>query len=152
VPFSINRGGVSFQSNGPRIIEGHMGDNVLLIASASGTAESLLQSLTADADILPTEPSETTVGDQPATQADLRLAESAPPNAACGEPCAAAIIVPDAAGGQYGWFVVDGRPNRAWLVDVDGKTVAIFAESDESDFESWTQEVQALLDTVSWSG
>jgi hypothetical protein len=48
------------------------------------------------------------------------------------------------------WAVSVGRPNRVWIVDVDGETVMIATDAPEEDFESWAQTAEAALSTIEW--
>jgi hypothetical protein len=96
------------------------------------------------------------VGGLPARVFDLRLLPSDDPGrpSACPRPCFLVLnrsIGAEGAGG-FAWFLIEGSPNRAWLVDVNDVTVAFLAESVEDDFEAWVAEVEAALAGLVWTG
>ena len=53
---------------------------------------------------------------------------------------------------NFGWYLLRGAPNRAWFVDVDGETVAFFAEARESGFDASVAEVDLVLAELVWMG
>lgn len=71
---------------------------------------------------------------------DLELAEDA----------AEAPLFTEATWGE--WTVSPDRPNRLWLLDVDGETVMIVTDAPERAFANWVALVEEALATLEWGG
>lgn len=48
------------------------------------------------------------------------------------------------------WTVDDGRPNRLWIVDVDGEIVVILTDAPDGAFDTWIETVEQVLATIEW--
>ena len=49
------------------------------------------------------------------------------------------------------WALVADYPVRAWIVDVEGEPVAIFAEAPLESFDDWVAESEAALTELEWT-
>ena len=87
-----------------------------------------------------TEPAPVEVGSASGVMLDLELAEDAPE----------AGLFTEATWGE--WTVSPERPNRIWLLDVDGETVMIVTDAPERAFDNWVALVEEALATLEWGG
>jgi hypothetical protein len=88
------------------------------------------------------------VGGIEATVYDVRVLPGAT-NTGCTSNATCVLLTTDPVT-SIGHAVREGLPNRIWLVDSNGVTVAIIAEAPEEDFEVWVGEVEAVLGTLVW--
>lgn len=104
------------------------------------TVDAWLEELGASDAYVLTEPAPVEVGAASGVVLDLELAD--------GE--SEAGLFEEASWGH--WAVSAGRPNRLWLLDVDGETVLIVTDAPERAFESWIAVVEEALATLEWEG
>jgi len=78
---------------------------------------------------------------------DVRLA---PGGGANSPSCQQELCEPLFASGFRGWNILDGLPNRLWIVDLDGSPVVIAAEASEGSFEAFTDGFEEALATLEW--
>jgi hypothetical protein len=101
------------------------------------TVEAWRELVTSDERFVATEPEPTEVGGATGVVFDFQLAEGQPEADLFGNPL-------------YGWLVTPDRPNRAWIVDVDGTPVMVVTDAPERPFESWVATVEEALATLTW--
>lgn len=92
-----------------------------------------------------TEPTEVELGGAPGFTTDVRLGPDAT-DAGCQTQQRCVNVL----SGVTGWTIVDGSPNRIWVVDMDGRPVFIAAEASESSFDSFAADVADALTTLVW--
>ena len=85
------------------------------------------------------EPTETTMGGHLATQIEVALADGT-----AGEPRLFTL-------GEGGnWSLFAGNRGRLYVVDVDGKPVVVAVEAPDADFDAFSEEAEAVLQTVAF--
>jgi hypothetical protein len=94
---------------------------------------------------------ESTIGGLPARVLDLRLLPGAP-DTLCRTPCFELFAAAPNPDENFGWALFEDLPNRAWFVEVNGETVALFAEAREGEFDAWVAEVDQVLAELEWTG
>lgn len=104
------------------------------------TVDGWLEELRSSSRFVLTEPAPVQVGSASGVVLDLELAADAEE----------APLFTEAAWGE--WTVTPDRPNRVWLLDVDGETVMIVTDAPESAFENWVALVEEALATLEWGG
>ncbi len=58
------------------------------------------------------------------------------------------LLIPS---GSAQWVMVENRPNRAWIVELDGTEVLIITDAPDGAFDTWIAQVEASLATLTWS-
>lgn len=111
---------------------------VIFTTRGPETVEEWVDQLTSAPEYTVTDSEPIELDGAPGQVLDLRLAEES------GE----AILFSE---GSAGWVIVPNRPNRVWIVDVDGETVLIVTEAVERAFENWVAVVEDALATLKWS-
>jgi hypothetical protein len=112
------------------------------------TVEAWIEELSGTPQLVVTEPEAAEVGGAEGFVLDVSTSDEAPQvsgGSQCSSPCWA--LIEDA---EFVWLVEEGRPSRAWIVDVDGETVMIVTDAPEGAFESWTATVGDALATLEW--
>ncbi len=102
------------------------------------TVEAWVDQLTSAPEFIVTDPEAFELDGAPGQVLDVRMAEESGEEVLFGE-------------GTTEWSVVPNRPNRVWIVDVDGETVLIVTEAVETAFENWVAVVEDALATLKWS-
>lgn len=54
-------------------------------------------------------------------------------------------------GADSAWIVAEGGKTRAWIIDMDGSELLIITDAEERPFDSWVEQVEAVLATLTWS-
>ena len=126
-----------------------VGINQVMFAIDQGpeTVDGWLERLTTDEDLIATEPTPVAVGGAPGYTLDVRLA---PGGGATSPSCQPAPCEPLFTAGFRGWNILDGLPNRLWIVDLDGSPVLIAAEASEESFEAFIGPIEEALATLEW--
>lgn len=123
-----------------------------LVVTTAGpaTIERWVDKVTTDEFVEAADVGEAAVGGLPARVFDLRLLPGAPED--CLRPCVELFASAPTPEENFGWVLFEGSPNRAWFVDVNGETVALFAEAREGEFDAWATEVNGVLAEIEWTG
>jgi len=108
------------------------------------TVDAWIEELTTTPQLVVTEPEPAEVGGAQGFVFDVSTSSEAP-KAAGGSPCAKPCweLI-------EGWIVEKDRPNRVWLVDVDGKAIMIVTDAPERALEGWAATVEEALATLEW--
>ena len=131
-----------------RVIDSGVDRWIVFSDSGPDTVEGWIEQLTTTAQLVVTEPEPAEIGGAEGLTVDVSTSSDAPMvsgGAPCANPCWA--LIQDA---QASWIAEEGRPNRVWVVDVDGETIAIVTDAPEGAFESWTATVEDVLGTLEW--
>ncbi|HEX2767612.1 MAG TPA: hypothetical protein VHR55_13355 [Candidatus Limnocylindria bacterium] len=92
------------------------------------------------------EPVPTEIGGVPGVAVDFELRDDAPICQTEGEPCFQ--LVPS---GFAFWVVLEDRPNRAWIIDLDGTEILILTDAPSAAFDAWVATTEEVLSTLTWS-
>jgi hypothetical protein len=129
------------------VIDAGLGRFVLFTLDGPDTVEGWIERLQAAEPIDVGEPTAMEVGGATGQAVEVRLGPEATDTGCFSMgPCW------NVTGGDFGWVVLEDTPNRFWILDVDGETVAILTEATERGFESWVAEVVSVLSTITWEG
>ncbi len=125
------------------------GPDRYLALSRSGeeTVDAWVERVTTAEQLEATEPVETEIGGASGYRVDLRTSDAAG-DATCFNPGRCYTLFTDESG--Y-WPVIEGRPTRAWFLDVDGETIVIATDAPERAFEEWAATVEGVLGTLTWT-
>jgi hypothetical protein len=105
------------------------------------TVDAALGTLSSRTTLSLTDPAPVDIGDAPGVVFDLRLAEDAAPDEV--------TLFEDPSLGA--WSVARDRPNRIWLVDVEGTILMILTDAPAGAFDSHVAAADAALATLEWS-
>jgi hypothetical protein len=125
------------------------GPDRYLALSRSGeeTVDAWVERVTTAEQLDATEPVEVEIGGVAGYRVDLRTSDAAS-EATCLNSGRCYTLFEDGSG--Y-WPVVEGRPTRAWFLDVDGETIVIATDAPERAFEQWAAMAEGVLETLSWT-
>lgn len=118
---------------------------VVFSTGGPDSVDGWLELLASNTDIVITQPTAIELGSAAGYVVDVRLSDD--PEEVCGfgiGPCSTLLT------DGNGWVVVEGTPNRLWVVDVNGETVVVVTEASEGVFETWAAEVDEVLSTITW--
>ncbi|MDX1469006.1 MAG: hypothetical protein R3258_06660 [Acidimicrobiia bacterium] len=130
-----------------RILYLERGSSIIVFSTyGPETVEEWRTTLTGEAGLVSSEPTEAPIDGAAGFWLDVSLSEEATNEGCFGtDPCV--VLISDA----QGWVVFEGFPNRIWVVDVEGEVVFIAAEAAEGQFADVVAEVEALLATLTWN-
>jgi hypothetical protein len=142
VPSDLRRA----SDSAPRLLFLQRGQDLLAFSTfGEDSVEAWRLKLTENPDLVATEPTEVEIDGAEGFWVDVTLSDQAGTVGCFGQGRCTSLIEQ-----LPGWVVVEGLPNRIWVVDVQGTAVFIAAESNEDGFEDWVAEVEEVLATVDW--
>ena len=110
------------------------------------TVDAWVESVTSAEQLVASEPVEVDIGGAAGYRVDLEVSDAASEER-CFNPGRCYSLFQDDSG--Y-WPIVEGRPTRAWFVDVDGETLAIVTDAPERAFDEWAASAEEVLATLEW--
>lgn len=135
------------QESAPRLLYLERGRNLVAFSTfGPETVEEWRSRLTEDPNLVVTEPEAAEIDGAEGFRLDATVSDEAGTEGCFGQGRCVTLIE------QFpGWIVLEGLPNRIWVVDVAGTAVFIVAEaSDEDAFGDFVAQVDEFLATLTW--
>lgn len=139
--------GVAGTKTGNGVWFGMTGQYLAMSRSGPDTVDAWVESVTTAEQLIATEPVEVEIGGAPGYRVDLRTSDAAT-DRGCIMNGRCYTLFSDDSG--Y-WPIEEGRPTRAWFVDVDGETLIIAVDAPEAAFERSVATVEEALATLTWT-
>jgi hypothetical protein len=155
VPFSLTAPSgwsrATESSGATTLIDAGMDRWIAVTLNGPDTVDAWVEQLTTPVQLEAGEPEAVEIGGASGFVLDVTTSEEAAAGGA--GACASATaercwqLYTDA---QHFWSIDEGRPNRVWVLDVDGETVLIVTDSPERAFDTWADSVGEALTTLEW--